>query len=57
MTEITAEARAAKNEYHRRWANKNRERVREYERRHWEKVALERSKTLKNAHSVEGDTD
>lgn len=57
MDKITAEAREARNAYHRKWAKENRDRVREYERRHWEKVALNRSKSLSNARSVEGGTD
>lgn len=42
-------ARAERNRYTREWRAKNKEKVREYNRRHWEKVALERLERKKEA--------
>ena len=39
MSELSQAAREARNEYQRRWRARNREKTREIENRHWEKVA------------------
>lgn len=41
MTNISEAARAAQREYKREWRKKNKERVRESNRRYWEKKAAE----------------
>lgn len=38
---MTEQAKNARREYQRAWRAKNREKIREYEKRHWEKVAQE----------------
>ena len=38
---MTEEARKARNAYMHAWRKKNREKVRSYEERHWEKKAAE----------------
>lgn len=40
-TELTKEARAAKNEYMKQWRAKNKDRVRAINQRYWEKRAKE----------------
>lgn len=40
--ELTAEARAAKNEYMRLWRARNKDRVRKINQRYWEKRATRR---------------
>lgn len=40
--ELTAEARAAKNEYMKQWRAKNKDRVRAINRRYWERRAAKR---------------
>lgn len=40
MANISEEARAARREYQRQWREKNKDRVREYERRRWERLAV-----------------
>ena len=41
MKELSPEARAKRNEYHRAWSAKNRDKLKEAQRRHWEKRAKE----------------
>ena len=41
MTKLSDEAKAKRNEYARKYREKNREKVAEYNRRYWEKVARE----------------
>lgn len=40
MASMTDEARAARAEYMRRWREKNPDKVREYDRRRWERAAI-----------------
>ena len=39
MKELSNEAREARNKYMREWRKKNPDKQKEYERRHWEKLA------------------
>ena len=39
MSELSAAARQAKNEYMTRWRNNNKDKVRESQRRYWERQA------------------
>ena len=42
MNELNKQAREAKNEYYRRWRAKNPEKVKESNRKYWERKARER---------------
>lgn len=46
MEKLTEEARKAKNLYHKRWREKNKDKVREHTRRYWEKKAAQAKKEL-----------
>ena len=39
---MTDEAKQLRREYHRKWQQANKDKVREYNERHWEKVAREK---------------
>ena len=41
MNNLTDKAREARNAYQREWNRKNREKVREHQRRYWERKAAE----------------
>ncbi|WJQ02174.1 hypothetical protein QT234_18195 (plasmid) [Geobacillus stearothermophilus] len=38
---LSEQAKAARREYHRKWREKNREKVRMYQKRYWERKAKE----------------
>lgn len=48
--ELSPEAKRARNEYHRRWREANKDKVKELRRRHWEKKAQQLSD---NQHTIE----
>lgn len=49
MCELTEEARAARAAYCREWRAKNKDRVADYNRRYWAKVAAQRKEESSNA--------
>ena len=54
MTELSAEAKAARRAYKSAWQRKNRDKCREYERRYWErKAAKEKENTPENVETLE----
>ena len=44
MVTLSDQAKAAKREYHRAWRARNKDKVREINRRYWEKKAAEKAK-------------
>lgn len=53
MCELTNEARAARAAYCREWRSKNKDRVADYNRRYWDKVAAQRK--AENTHAEAKD--
>ena len=54
---MTEEARAARNAYLRKWAKDHPDKIREYARRHWQKVAdaMTEKDRKEEAHEQEAD--
>lgn len=50
---MTEEAKAAAAAYMREWRAKNKDKVKDYNRKHWEKIAEERKKRQETGKAVE----
>ena len=55
-TELSAEAKAARNLYQRKWNEKNREKIKAYRIKHWEKVAQELAAEIRTVRTEDGET-
>ena len=52
MNELSEEARAKRNEYHRRWSAANRDKLKAAQRRYWERRARQEPENPEQARNV-----